>query len=82
METIRRIKAACFALCGVPQAILSYKQGHAKGTSWGLLVLWTIGEICILIYVLSKKDLPLIVNYLFNLLMLAIIIKYKLFPRK
>lgn len=72
-----------FSLCGAPQAWLSYKQGHSNGVSSLLLAMWGSGEALMIIYVLGKHglDLPLLVNYLTNLIFVIIISKYKWFPR-
>lgn len=77
-ETWGWLSAICFGLCGVPQAIKSIKDKHSDGVSWGLLILWGVGEIFATIYVLPRKDYPLLVNYFFNALFIAIIIYYKI----
>ena len=82
MSAIGWLGSLCFALCAIPQAYKSYEEGNSNGVSWGLLILWLLGEILTLIYVIPKKDLPLIVNYLSNLFFLVIIIKYKIKPRR
>ena len=51
------------ALCGVPQAIQSYKDKHSDGISWGFLLLWAFGELFAMVYVGEKVDLPLLLNY-------------------
>lgn len=76
------IGSICLALCAIPQAMLSYKQGHSEGVSVSFLLLWTAGEIFTLAYVVPKADVPLILNYSANLGFLAIIWKYKFFPRQ
>jgi uncharacterized protein with PQ loop repeat len=70
------------ALCGLPQAIMSYRQGHSKGISLWFLVLWTLGEVFTLIYIIPTLDGPLLFNYISNLLFLVVIWKFKLKPRK
>lgn len=82
MEVIGWLGAVCFALCGAPQAWLSWKQGHSEGISWGLLGLWFIGEVCTLVYVIPKGHLPLLFNYLGNLIFVSLIIRYKIWPRR
>lgn len=82
LETIGWIGSIAFAFCTLPQAFLSYKQGHSKGISNGLLILWSIGEFCTLAYVLPKHDWPLIFNYCCNLLFMSIIVYFKVRPRK
>jgi uncharacterized protein with PQ loop repeat len=76
------IGSILLAVCGAPQAILSIKQGHSKGISFYFLLLWSLGEIFTLIYILPKEDKPLLLNYVSNIIFLAVIWKYKLFPRK
>lgn len=71
-----------FALCSVPQVILTYRQGNAHGLSWGFLLMWTFGELFTTIYVWPKQDWPLLFNYFFNLLCLFVILWYKLFPKE
>ncbi len=82
LEIIGWIGSFCFAICAIPQAYMSYKDGHSRGISWGLLILWFIGEVCTLIYIAPKKHIPLIFNYLSNLLFILIILKYKVFERR
>ena len=72
------LATVCFSLCGVPQAIKSIKEKHSNGVSWGLLILWLLGEIFATIYILPKRDLPLLVNYAFNTLFIVIILYYKI----
>jgi len=81
MDILGYIGSICLAICAVPQAYLSLKQGHSNGISLGFLFLWTIGEIFTLLYILPKADVPLLINYLSNLIFLSIIWKYKFFPR-
>jgi uncharacterized protein with PQ loop repeat len=82
MEFIGWLGAICFAFCALPQAIHAIRFKTANGVTWGLLVLWTLGEIFTLIYVLPKGYLPLIVNYVANLILLSIIIYYKVLDKK
>lgn len=81
MEVIGWVGSLAFGLCAIPQALKSMVDGHSEGVSWGLLVLWFIGEVCTLIYVYPKGHLPLIVNYIMNIIFVAIIIKYKIWRR-
>lgn len=82
MEVIGYIGSIFLAICGLPQCIMSVRQGHSDGISLGFLVLWTLGEIFTLIYILPKADIPLLLNYSANIIFLIIIWKYRLFPRK
>ena len=83
MELLGWIGSFCLAICGLPQAIQSIREGHSNGLSYGLLFLWFTGEVCTFIYILSSIiSIPLLCNYFANILFLLIIIKYKIYPRK
>jgi len=66
------------AICGAPQAIKSYKEKHSDGLSWSFILLWAFGELFALAYVYDKLDLPLLLNYGSNILILGIILYYKI----
>ena len=69
------------AICAVPLAYRSLVDGHSKGVDTLFLVIWTLGEICTLTYVLYNWDLPLILNYGLNLVFIGIVVYYKVKPR-
>ena len=70
-----------FAISAIPQAIHSFKTKQSEGVTWGLLLLWFFGEIFTLIYVLPKNDvLPLLMNYMLNIVFISVILYYKLWP--
>ena len=71
-----------FALCGMPQAYQSYKQGHSRGLNWAFILMWGMGEIMTFIYVLPKMDIPLLFNYTINMAFLIVIIYFKIWERK
>lgn len=81
MQVIGWVGAISFSICGIPQAWLCYKSKNAIGLSGYYLLLWLIGELCTIVYVVPTGNMPLIFNYIFNLLVLIIILRYKLFPR-
>lgn len=80
LEIIGWLGSICFAVCGAPQAYKSWKDKHSNGITWGLLLLWILGEICTLIYVIPKGHAPLILNYLGNIGFVSIVIYYKICP--
>jgi uncharacterized protein with PQ loop repeat len=82
IETIGWVSAIAFAICAAPQAYMSWKDGHAHGLAWAFLMLWYIGELFGLIYVIALLSYPLIFNYALNVILVTIILKYKTFPRK
>lgn len=81
IETMGWMGSLMLAVCGFPQAWMSWKQGHSRGVSSGLLWLWGGGEVLALGYVIALGNAPLIVNYLCNLVSVSIIVWYKLVPR-
>jgi uncharacterized protein with PQ loop repeat len=81
MELIGWMGGILFAVCGLPQAIHSFKTKSSDGLTWSFLLMWTFGEIFTLIYVSQKNDvLPLLVNYICNFLFLMVILWFKVFP--
>ena len=81
MEYIGWVGSIFLAICGLPQAYASWKQGHSNGISSGFLALWGFGEVLTLLYVIHKMDAPLLLNYFTNILSLSVIIFYKLNPK-
>lgn len=75
-EIIAWTGAVAFAVCSIPQAYHSWKTKSAKDISALFLSLWTVGELC-MIYVYWKEP-PLLFNYVFNLLGLIVIWRYKI----
>jgi uncharacterized protein with PQ loop repeat len=82
METIGWLGSILLAFCGLPQAIESYKTKSSDGLTWGFIGMWFIGEILTIIYILPQMVLPLIFNYTANIIFLAVIIYYKINPKK
>lgn len=82
LELIGWIGSIAFAICALPQAYQSYKDGHSNGVTWGLIVLWWIGEWCSLIYVIPMMKWPLIANYVGNIVFVGIITYYKIWKRR
>jgi hypothetical protein len=75
----------CFLIGGLPQAYKSLKEGHSHGIALPTALLWCVGEVALLAYVLGKywlSDWFLLSNYVVNNITCAIILWYKLFPRK
>lgn len=68
-----------FAICAVPQAIKTIKEKSAKDFSLSFLIMWGVAEILMITYDVAKlKDLPLLFNYVCNLLCLLPIVYYKI----
>ena len=76
--------AILLAICALPQAIMSIKNGHSNGLSYVFLWCWYLGELLLLQHVMATlgTDGPLFWNYLINSLLLSIIVYYKYWPRE
>lgn len=83
METVGYIGAFLLAICALPQAVMSWRQGHSRGLSHGFLLSWYVGELCMLSFVIETVGPhgPLYYNYLLNAALLTIIVKYKYWER-
>lgn len=88
MQTIGWIGGLALSFCGIPQAWQCYRQGNSNGLSNGFIILWAMGELFTFSYILYDSKTfpitswPLIVNYTSNITMLAIMVRYKIWPRK
>jgi len=80
-EILGWLGSICLAVCGIPQAWMSYKDKHSHGISWAFLLLWAFGECFALAYVYDKLDMPLLVNYAVNIGIVGIILYYKIKPQ-
>ena len=82
MEYIGWIGGILLAFCGLPQAWESWKTGKSDGLTWGFLIMWGIGELFTIVYIIPKWHWPLIFNYTAYLIFLSIIVYYKLKPKR
>jgi uncharacterized protein with PQ loop repeat len=82
LDIIGWLGSICFAICALPQAYSSWKHKNSDGISWGFLILWLVGEVLTLTYILlTTAQLPLIANYCLNFVFLVVIIWFKVYPR-
>lgn len=82
MQSLGWIGHMLFALSAIPQAYMSFRQGHSQGISKGLLGMWFGGEGIAIVYgIYEQVPLPLMVNYVINFTCLLVIIRYTVWPR-
>lgn len=81
MDALGWIGSFLFAVCAIPQAYKSYKDGHSDGLGWGFLLMWFFGEVLCLIYATGLGAWPLVGNYVFNFLALLVILYYKIWRK-
>ena len=77
MYTVGWLGGLCLALCAIPEVIECLRKGKT-GCSWGLLVLWLVGEVCLFAVELEQLYMPRLFNYFVNIICLLYIIKCKL----
>jgi uncharacterized protein with PQ loop repeat len=81
METIAWTATVLLSLCGIPQAIKIIREGQADGISTGFIIMYLIGSLFNLIYVVSLGELPLITGTAIGILCVSTYAYYKIFPR-
>lgn len=83
-EYVGFLGAALLAVCALPQAIQSIRQGNSDGLSEVFLICWYSGELFMFSYVLVYVPGfgPLFWNYFLNTILLTIIVYYRYFPRR
>jgi len=77
LEFVGLFGAICLGVCALPQTAECIKTRSAGSLSWSFLLLWTIGELCLLAYTVPMKSMALTLNYSFNILLLAIMLWFK-----
>jgi uncharacterized protein with PQ loop repeat len=66
------------ALCAIPQAWECHTTQSAAGLSWAFLIMWSGGEVCLLVATWGMKRW-LTLNYGINAILVGVILYYKLF---
>jgi uncharacterized protein with PQ loop repeat len=77
MELIAYIGGILLTICGIPEVIRTIKDKQCH-LGWPFLLLWFFGEVFMLIYSVDLKSYPLIMNYLFNTIIVGIMLYYKI----
>jgi len=77
MEAIGFIGSILLAVCGIPEVVRTIKDNKCH-LGWNFLLLWFGGELFMLTYVIPMKDIPLLLNYVFNTLLVGVMVFYKL----
>jgi len=82
MNYLGYLGSLLLAFSGLPQAIKSYREGKTGDISHGLLWMWLSGEVLMFLYALPSLDVPLLLNFGLNTVLVSIITWYRYFPRK
>lgn len=77
METIGYLGGILLTICGIPEVVRTIKDGRCH-LGWNMLVLWFLGEVFMIGYAIHLMNAPLIMNYVFNFFVVAIMLYYKI----
>ena len=75
------LSTLAFATCAMPQVVECWKNKHAHGVSIWFLILWFLGELFGMIYMIEVKNIIIFVNYIINMICTIIIAYYKVWPK-
>lgn len=71
--TIGSVLLAC---CGAPEAYRAFKLKRCD-VGYGMLLSWLIGELFLIVFAIQTTQYVLLINYLTNVLFIAIMLYYK-----
>jgi hypothetical protein len=77
MEILGYLGALFLGVCAFPEMIRTIKDGRCH-LGWPFLMMWYLGEVFLFIYIIPLKDMPLLFNYAFNILILSVMVVYKI----
>lgn len=77
MSTLGLIGSLLLTFCGVPELYRTVKDKRCH-LGWGFLLMWFFGEIFCVYYSFGLGEIPLIINYTFNLLLATVMISFKI----
>jgi len=77
MNTIGLIGSLLLTFCGVPELYRTIKDKKCH-LGWGFLSMWLFGEVFCLFYGFDLKEIPLLINYTFNLFVVSVMCYYKI----
>lgn len=76
MNNIGLIGSLFLTFCAIPELIRTVKQGFCH-IGWGFLLMWLVGEIFCFFYGIQLNEIPLMINYTFNLIVVSVMAYYK-----
>jgi len=77
MNNIGLIGSLLLTFSAVPELVRTIKDGKCH-MGWGFLLMWLLGEIFCVFYGFDLAEIPLILNYTFNLGVAFTMFYYKL----
>ena len=80
LEAFGIIGSILLGASALPQALESYRSKNSDGLALGFVAMWWFGMVFMTVYIVPKGDMILIANYITNLFLVTIIVRYKLWP--
>ena len=77
MKTVGWLSAILLATCGIPELVKAL-NGNKIEAGWELLIMWFLGEFFGLIYTFPLNKIPLRFNYMFNTIVVGLLIYFKM----
>jgi uncharacterized protein with PQ loop repeat len=71
------IGSLLLTFCGVPELFRTIKDKRCH-LGWGFIIMWFFGEIFCVYYSFGLKEIPLIINYTFNLFLSIVMVVFKM----
>jgi uncharacterized protein with PQ loop repeat len=76
MEMIGYIGSLFLTVNAVPELIRTIKDKRCH-IGWPMLLLWFVGEVFMTIYAVLLGNIPLMMNYIFNFIVVIVMLGYK-----
>lgn len=77
MELIGYIGSIFLTVNAVPELIRTIQDRRCH-IGWYMLVLWFLGECFMIVYTINLKNVPLLLNYGFNFVIVVTMLFYKI----
>ena len=77
MSTIGLFGSLLLTFCAIPELYRTIKDKKCH-IGWGFLLMWFFGEVFCLFYGFELGQIPLIINYGFNLIVAGTMLFYKI----
>ena len=77
IKTAGLIGSLLLTFCGVPELFRTIKDKKCH-LGWGFISMWFLGEIFCVYYSFGLGEIPLIINYTFNLFLAAVMTTFKI----
>ena len=76
MEIIGYIGSIFLTINAIPELIRTIKD-HRCHIGWPMLLLWFVGEVFMTVYAIMLWNVPLMLNYIFNFIVVVVMLGYK-----